>query len=138
MRAMERSAETHPEKEAGAVTRWPDWEERLLEANWFDFIPSSLIRHFPRVTDRGLFGDPNRTTWAPVVEVKEEPGRFRLMVELPGIRPEDVKVHAVEDAIVLEGERKTEREEKRNGFYHSERTYGRFYRSIPLPKHSEP
>jgi len=34
----------------------------------------------------------------------------------------------------VEGERKKEKEEKREGYYHSERSYGKFYRSIPLPE----
>jgi HSP20 family protein len=39
-----------------------------------------------------------------------------------------------EDAITIQGERRHEEERKEDGFYHSERSYGSFYRSIPLPE----
>jgi HSP20 family protein len=65
---------------------------------------------------------------------RDAPGKFRLLAELPGLKPEDVKVAVTEDAVTIEGERKYEKEEKREGFYHNERSYGRFYRSVPLPK----
>jgi HSP20 family protein len=43
-------------------------------------------------------------------------------------------VEVTEDAILIEGERRHEYEEKQEGRYHSERRYGRFYRTIPLPE----
>ena len=47
---------------------------------------------------------------------------------------EDVKVKLIEESLVIEGERKRVKEEKEDGIYRSERCYGKFYRSIPLPK----
>jgi HSP20 family protein len=45
-----------------------------------------------------------------------------------------MKVRVADEAVILDGERKAEKEEKREGFYHSERSYGRFYCFIPVPK----
>ncbi len=45
-----------------------------------------------------------------------------------------MEVSITDDMIVLEGQRKHEHEEEREGFYHSERSYGSFYRAIPLPE----
>jgi HSP20 family protein len=50
------------------------------------------------------------------------------------MKKEDVKVVVTGDLLEIEGERKVETEEKRAGFIHSERNYGRFYRAIPLPE----
>jgi HSP20 family protein len=45
-----------------------------------------------------------------------------------------VKVEVTDNALVIEGERKHEQEQKGGGRWHSERSYGRFYRTIPLPE----
>jgi len=50
------------------------------------------------------------------------------------LKKEDVNVNVTDQAIILEGQRKTEQEENREGFYHTERSYGSFYRAIPLPE----
>jgi HSP20 family protein len=46
---------------------------------------------------------------------------------------EDIKVDLEDDSIIIRGERKSEREEDEEGYYRSERSYGSFYRRIPLP-----
>ncbi|HNT89738.1 MAG TPA: Hsp20/alpha crystallin family protein, partial [Candidatus Hydrogenedentes bacterium] len=48
------------------------------------------------------------------------------------------KVEVEERRLVLRGEKKAEREERRDGRYYSERSYGGFYRAGPLPCEIEP
>jgi HSP20 family protein len=74
------------------------------------------------------------SVWSPAVEVKEKEGKLLVTAELPGLKKEDVKVHIEGDALIVEGERKQETEEKREGYYRSERSYGKFYRALPLPE----
>ena len=58
-----------------------------------------------------------------------------MTYKLPGLSREDVRIEARDDALLLEGERKSEMEvEEQGGIYRSERTYGRFSREIPLPE----
>jgi HSP20 family protein len=57
-----------------------------------------------------------------------------LQADLPGLSKEEVKVELVDNALIIEGERHDKREEKRAGFYSSERSYGKFYRRLPLPQ----
>jgi HSP20 family protein len=135
MPATEVNVKKQLEKANGDVARWPAFDAEFFPSNWFNMHPISLMKKFTDEMDRFFYG--NRTeggVWAPAVEFKEEAGKFRLLAELPGVKPEDVKVSVTEDAVTLEGERKYEKEEKYEGFYHTERSYGRFYRSIPLPK----
>jgi len=47
---------------------------------------------------------------------------------------DDIKVELANDMLTISGERKAEKEEKREGFYRSERSYGNFYRQLPLPE----
>ena len=51
--------------------------------------------------------------WAPTVEVTQRDGKYVVHAELPGIKPEDVKLEVTDEAVILQGERKCEHEEKR-------------------------
>ena len=74
------------------------------------------------------------TAWSPQVEVFEEGGRLIVRAEAPGVKKEDIKVEVTEDALIIQGERKREHEDKGQGYYRSERSYGSFYRAVPLPE----
>ena len=76
----------------------------------------------------------NMPLWSPAIEISQHNGDYKIRAELPGLKPEDVKVEVNGDALVLEGDRKFEHEDKKDGVYRSERQYGHFYRSIPLPE----
>jgi HSP20 family protein len=78
--------------------------------------------------------------WMPQVEVREHGGKLHVCADLPGLRKEDVKLSLEGDQLVLQGERQSSREEGQQGgsFYHTERSYGSFYRSIPLPEGVDP
>lgn len=84
---------------------------------------------FPRVDFQKM-----EKAWAPPVEVSERGGQLVIRAELPGLTKKDVRVEVRDDALTIEGERRQEREEKRKGFYRSERSYGSFFRQIPLPE----
>lgn len=73
-------------------------------------------------------------SFVPAVEVLERDGNLLVRADLPGIKKEDLKVHVEEGSLVIEGERKSEHEEKREGYFQSERSYGSFHRRIALPR----
>jgi HSP20 family protein len=108
--------------------------------------PFELMRRFSEqmgrvFEDYGLSAAPAGTTssasqmatWSPAIEVFQQGDNLIVRAELPGLNKEDVKVEMTDDGLVIQGERKQEHEEKGAGFYRSERSYGRFYRLIPLP-----
>jgi len=104
----------------------------LLGAN-----PFKLMRRFTEEMDRAFAGATTPAVidlWAPPLEVKHKNGNFIVTAELPGLTKDEIKVEVIENALVVEGERKRETEEKGEEYYRSERYYGKFYRSIPLPK----
>jgi HSP20 family protein len=72
--------------------------------------------------------------WSPRVEAFQKQDKFVVRAELPGLKKDDVEVNVTDDAITIQGQRKEEHERNEEGFYHSERSYGSFYRSIPLPE----
>jgi HSP20 family protein len=84
---------------------------------------------------RGAFGLPSRQTiWSPRVEAFQKGDKFIVRAELPGLKKEDVNVELTDDALTVHGERHEEHEEEREGYYQSEREYGEFHRTIPLPE----
>jgi len=66
--------------------------------------------------------------------VFEKDNRLITKVDLPGMKKEDVKVEVTDGRLALSGERKHESEEKKDTFYRSEREYGSFCRTVPLPE----
>ena len=57
-----------------------------------------------------------------------------MRADLPGMQQKNITVEINDDAIVIEGERSNEREERVEGYYSTERSYGRFCRLVPLPE----
>ena len=72
--------------------------------------------------------------WSPAVEVGQNDGQFVIRTDLPGLKKDDVKVELTDNLLTISGERKEEKEEKQEGYYRSERSYGSFYRQVPLPE----
>jgi len=106
----------------------------LFRTNLFGTNPFALMRRFGDEMERAFGKTGEAGAWRPVIEVKREKGNLLIHAELPGLKKEDVKVAITGDLLEIEGERKLETEEKRNGFVHTERNYGKFYRAIALPE----
>jgi HSP20 family protein len=84
------------------------------------------------------FGGAEHTVWAPEIEVFDREGQYVIRADLPGLKKEDLRVEVTDDALILEGQRRQEHEQRKEGFYRSERSYGRFSRVIPLPEGLDP
>ena len=69
----------------------------------------------------------------PAVDVDEDKNNVYVKAELPGMKKEEFEVYVSGENLNIAGERKTEAEEKTRETYRSERYFGRFHRSIPLP-----
>ncbi|MFO7180762.1 MAG: Hsp20/alpha crystallin family protein [Pseudomonadota bacterium] len=82
----------------------------------------------------GGFGLGFGESFWPPLEVYSEDGQIVVRADLPGMRDEDVRVEIEGDRLTLAGERRKEREERKGGILHSERSYGSFRRSIVLPE----
>jgi HSP20 family protein len=107
----------------------------------FGMNPFALMRQFTKDMDRAFspsWGEEFAPgAWVPTIEVNQANGNLMITAELPGIKTEDVKVEVTNDALTIQGERKHEKKEEKEGVYRSERCYGRFYRTIPLPDGSK-
>jgi len=72
--------------------------------------------------------------FSPPMEIFEREGHFVVRADLPGLTKDDVHVKVTDEALTIEGERRSEQEERQGGFFRSERRYGTFRRQIPLPE----
>jgi len=80
-------------------------------------------------------GQAGRNEWAPAVDIRETSQELTFTVELPGIKPEDVEVTAVDGILTIHGERNEESRDGQEGWYHLiERNYGSFMRRFQLPQ----
>jgi HSP20 family protein len=74
------------------------------------------------------------SAWAPDIDVFQKNNELTIRADLPGLKREDVTVDITDDSVTIQGSRKHEHEEEREGYYRSERGYGSFCRVIPLPE----
>ncbi len=110
---------------AGALQRWDPFSEL-----------SDLRMRFDRLF--GDLGEPRGRTWMPAVDVVREDGNLVLRADVPGIKPEEVKIEVEDDILTISGEHEETKEEKEKEYVRRERRYGSFYRSMALPAGVDP
>jgi HSP20 family protein len=79
-------------------------------------------------------GSADMPAFAPKIDVVQRGNELVVRADLPGVRPDDVVVEISDDAITISGERQQEHEEENGNVYRYERSYGAFFREIPLPE----
>lgn len=113
--------------------------------------PFSMMRRMLEDMDRMFFdfgGTPlsgswsgdvgGGTIWAPEIETFRRNDQLVVRADLPGMTRENVNVELEDDTLLISGERRDEYKEERDDFYRSERSYGRFFRAVPLPEGVDP
>jgi len=103
--------------------------------------PSNLFgiqREMNRMFDN-FFDDTNRnedyalTAWSPAVDIAEHDDQYVVKMELPGVNKEEVKITLESNILTIRGEKKQEKETKKENYHRVERSYGSFQRSFTLP-----
>lgn len=89
---------------------------------------------FDRFGLERTFVEPAETVWTPDVEMFRRDNALVIRADVPGMTKNEVTVEVTDGQLVLRGERKQEKEEKKEGYYRAERTFGAFYRTLPLPE----
>ena len=83
--------------------------------------------------------DGQRTTeffdgWTPAIDLYEDKENLFVKVELPGLKKDEIEVSMHDGTLSISGERKAATEDSSNQTFRSERFFGRFHRSLALPK----
>jgi len=115
------------------MSRFMEDMDRLLSGFGLGGFPT-LFRPFEEET----IGALAPAAWSPAIETFERDGRLVVRADLPGLKPEDVKVEVTGDELVISGERTENKEETRGGRRYSERRYGSFERRFTLPEGCDP
>jgi HSP20 family protein len=76
--------------------------------------------------------------WIPAMDLVEEADHFVLRADLPGVSEQDIKIELEGDVLTISGERKSEHEQRKEGYVRVERASGRFSRSLTLPEGIDP
>jgi HSP20 family protein len=110
-------------------------EVRREEENPFAMMQREMNRIFDSFNRNwGLGAFPEFTeSFMPRMEVTEDAKAFTVTAELPGMSDKDIDLSISGDMLTIRGDKKEEKEDKNKNYYYSERSYGSFLRSIPLP-----
>ena len=76
--------------------------------------------------------------WVPRVDIKEEPNRFVIFADLPGVDPSTIEVDMDKGVLSIKGERKSEAKAEGERWSRNERAHGVFYRRFALPDSANP
>ena len=124
------------EREGRGLTPWRPFEDfGRFPSLWEGFFPrggrlfEDLFRDWPAAARSGGF--------VPAVDLSENDTHYTLTVEIPGVQKGDVQVELQDDMLVIHGEKKSEREEKKDRGRYLERSYGSFTRSFTLPSDAD-
>lgn len=109
-----------------ALVRWDPARE-------LDTLQSDVNRLFDGFFGRSAPAGSGRR-WIPPMDLVETDDHLVLRADLPGLARDDIEIEVKDNVLTIAGERKSEHEEKGEGFHRVERAFGRFSRSLDLPR----
>jgi HSP20 family protein len=110
---------------------------RLFETFGFGRTGLALAPAFGTDLDRDLWRGTSaleQGVWLPQVETFQRGDKLVVRADLPGLTKEDVDIEVNDGMLTISGERSEEQKEDIDNFYRTERSYGAFSRTIPLPE----
>lgn len=113
-----------------ALVRW----DPARELDAFQSDMNRLFDSFFGRREGPSAGDYGSRRWIPAMDLVETEDHLVLRADLPGVDRDDISIEAKDGVLTVAGERKAQHEEKREGFHRVERSFGRFSRSLELPK----
>lgn len=101
------------------------------------YEPWSLVNRLQRHLDDAFAAaetsDADGAWWIPQVDVYEEPERFAVLVDVPGVEPKDIEITAEKGVLTIRGERHARAQDDSSAYRRLERRSGKFLRRFTLP-----
>jgi len=94
-------------------------------------VRDEMSRLMEEALGRG-YGSDAPVAWHPVVDIEEQPDKYTVRAELPGMKLEDIKITLKDYQLVIRGEKRREEEKKDSTYHRVERAYGQFERAFTL------
>jgi HSP20 family protein len=113
-----------------ALVRWDPVRE-------LDSLQGDMNRLFDRFFE-GRAANGMRRRWIPAMDLVETDDHLVLRGDLPGMTEDDVDIEIKDNVLTVSGERKSEHDERGEGFHRVERAFGSFSRSLTLPQGIQP
>ncbi|HZT01544.1 MAG TPA: Hsp20/alpha crystallin family protein [Steroidobacteraceae bacterium] len=98
------------------------------------YEPWSLVNRLHRHLDETFSSDADGAWWIPQVDVHEEPERFAVLVDVPGVEPKDIEITAEKGVLTIRGERRIATRDESSAYRRLERHSGKFLRRFTLPE----
>lgn len=105
----------------------------LMPAQPLATFRNEMDRLFKQLWNEDLRETPVPGEWSPVLDIFEDKETLTVKAEIPGIDPKDIQIQLREELLILRGEKKFEKDEKKEQYHRVERAYGSFVRTVELP-----
>ena len=116
------------------LTRRSGFPGELMNLRRLNTMLDEAFAGWPFASEAGTV----TSAWFPPCDIFEDNESLRIVAELPGLKPEDVKISLENNTLTLRGEKKQVAEEKAERVHRYERSYGSFERSFALPNTIDP
>ena len=114
-----------------AIVRWRPFEDLMnIEEEISRFFDEFFGSRVPASAAQQREGSP---AWVPRVDISETEDEIIVRADIPGMKKEDIKVTLADNVLTISGEKKIERDEKKENYHRVERVFGTFSRSFYIP-----
>lgn len=119
-----------------SLIKWNPSKELLNMEREFGKLFKDFENRFGFGSDRKDDNYDN-AVWSPLTDIYENENEYKLQLDLPGIKKDDLKISYSDGELKISGERRYENEDKDTKYHRIERAFGKYYRSFTLPKSAD-
>ena len=105
----------------------------LWQEHPFKELRKDMDSLFENFFGQGRFMPSTARGLTPSMDIKEDDKQIVVTTELPGMAEADIDLKVANGVLTISGEKKLERDEKKDNYHVMERQYGSFVRSVPVP-----